>query len=316
MTKRSTDDKIAEPEMHDALKRSGYLLEQQIAASLREAGYKVMTNGRFIDPETSKSLEYDVYAYKAIRVDDGPETYEIYPTLICECKNNSHPIMFIDNPNFTPLRDEVTVSGIPCKIWQRDRFISVQEYIGVDNFHHFCKQIAPVANMCVTFEKNKEDGLWKANHGGDLHSTFVKMSKALEYKIDQDFGYMGQWFLPGERETEFMDLSFYYPVVIYRGDLYVYFADKAKMGTCEHVQFNPEFFSTANNEILSYHIDVISQAGLKSYLETIDREMMRICRTLKQRKREVLLSTRKIAEQCKRQKIKPKTYRGFLEHKF
>lgn len=320
-----TPDSMSTEQMKEAIWRSGYLLERRVASLLGKADYKAVTNRGFIDLETNKSREYDVYAHKDITV-YGTGSYRIYPTLICECKNNPQPIVFFvkEKEAFEPLKDEVRVSGIPSKIWQRNKYISVQEFAEVESFHHYCKPEVPVATQCCTFERKKDKSSWMASHGEDLWETFRTLSKALEHEIDEDFKNMSQWFAAKEVAKGFMDLSFYYPVVIYQGEINAAYIEKndpieksdLKFKKCEHVQYNPEFFSFHDNEVISYHMDVISSEYLPSYLKIIDREMQTIEERLQQDKEKVLLSIDKIVKECKSLKKKPKTYREYLEYDF
>ncbi len=52
-----TDEQIVE-----ALGRTGYLFEQEVATLFEDMGYNVATNTAFEDPEESKSRELDVRA--------------------------------------------------------------------------------------------------------------------------------------------------------------------------------------------------------------------------------------------------------------
>ena len=99
-------ESINESEMKETIRRSGYLLERRVATLLRKEGYKAVTNRGFIDLETNKSREYDVYAYKSIDV-YGTGEYGIYPTLICECKNNSNPIVFFETKGTTMMEGRI-----------------------------------------------------------------------------------------------------------------------------------------------------------------------------------------------------------------
>jgi hypothetical protein len=309
--------KINEESKKEAILSSGFLLERRVATLLRKFGYKTITNRGFFDLENNKSREYDVYAYKDV---DG-----IYPTLICECKSNSQPISFFihDEEKFEPLMDEVTVSGIPSKIWKRNKYISVQEFVDVLNIHHYCKPVAPVATQCCTytFEKGK---YWSASHGEDLHETERTLTKALENEIDNDYKNMTQWFDPGEIEKEFTDLSFYYPLVIYQGEIEAVYVGKNDelnkndliIKPCDHIQYNPEFYSFYNNEVISYHIDVITEKYLPSYLKMIESEMTIIKNVLQEQKQVVIRSVDKIITECKSLEKTAKNYRGNLEYIF
>ncbi|MHB8085457.1 MAG: hypothetical protein ACYDHZ_06505 [Dehalococcoidia bacterium] len=311
-------ENVSQEQMKEAVLRSGYLLEGRVATEFRKAEYKATTNRAFIDLETIKSREYDVYAYKNFIIYRSG-SFEIYPTIICECKNNPQPIAFLVNKEkpYEPLIDEVTVSGIPAKIWQGKKYISVQAFLGVESFHHFCVPQAVVSPKCCTFEKKKGKSEWMATHAEELYETFRTLSKALEYEVDQDFKYMSQWFDTEETENAFMDLSFYYPLVVFQGDIYATYVEKdqndVRLEKCQHIQFNPEFYSFLAHDVISYHIDVISESYLEQYLNIIDLEMNTIKKVLQNREKNVLASINKIFKECRGLKKKPSTYRKYLE---
>ncbi len=315
-------NKIDEESKKNAIWNSGYLLERRVAALLRSSGYKAITNRGFFDPEANKSREYDVYAYKEVEI-YGTGSYGIYPTLVCECKNNSQPIAFFihDEEKFEPLIDEIRVSGIPAKIWRRNKYISIQEFTNVVNFHHYCKPIAPVATQCCTFNYENKGKFWNASHGEDLHETERTLTKALENEVDDDFKNMSQWFVPRETEKEFIDLSFYYPVVIYQGEINAIYVgnndspskDDLIIKKCDHVQYNPEFYSFYDKEVINYHVDVISEKYLPSYLKLIDQEMITIKQVLQQQKHDVMRSIDKIAAEFGNIDKKPNNCRKLVD---
>lgn len=307
-------EKINEATMKEAILRSGYILERRVATELRKRGYKAITNRGFIDPETNKSREYDVYAFRDLPV-YGKGSHGIFPTLICECKNNAQPIVFFvqEKETFETLRDEVRVSGMPSKIWQHDKFISVQEFLDVDSFHHYCRPKVPVASQYCSFQmkKDKNKSSWMAHHTEDLRDTFTSLFKSLEFEIDEDFRL---WRIDDKLKKEFVDLSFYYPVAIFQGAIYAaHMEDELNLRPCEHIQLNLEFFSFHANDVISYHMDVICAEYLQSYLELIDLEMQKITKVLQQQKQKVQLSIDKIVERCKALEKKPKSYREYLE---
>jgi hypothetical protein len=317
--------KIDEESKKTAIWNSGYLLERRVAALLRSSGYKTVTNRGFFDPEINKSREYDVYAYKEVKVFEKG-SYGIYPTLVCECKNSSQPIVFfVHRENiFAPLIDEVMVSGIPAKIWKRNKYISIQEFIDVAAFHHYCKPVAPVASQCCTFNYENKGRFWNASHGEELHDTERTLTKALENEVNDDFKNMSQWLVPAEIGKKFIDLSFYYPVVIYQGDvetIYVRNNDAPSRNDliikkCDHVQYNAEFYSFYYKEVISYHVDVVSESYLPVYLKLIDEEMLKIKEVLKQQKRSVLGSVDRIITEFGTHDREPVNYRKLLGYDF
>jgi hypothetical protein len=321
-------NKATEENVRDAIWSSGYLLERRVSAFLRNSGYKVMTNRGFYDPEANKAGEYDVYAHKEISI-YGSGSYGIYPTLICECKNNYQPIAFFihDDEEFQPLVDEVRVSGIPAKIWVRNKYVSIQEFTNVINLHHYCQPRAPVATQCCTVEKKKTEQkveYWEASHDQQLHETENRIVKAMEHEIEVDYKNMTQWLSPEESEKEFIDLSLYYPLVIYQGELKAIRINKNNLQTkddliieeCQHIQYNPEFYSFYENEVISYHVDIITEKYLPTYIQMIEKEISEIKNIISSKKRDVKNSVNKLIVECKSLETKPKSYRKYLEYTF
>jgi len=315
------EDSLSREHMKDAVLRSGYLLEGRVAAALRKAAYKATTNRAFVDLEGNKSREYDVFAYKCLTIYQGG-SFEIYPTIICECKNNPRPIAFIvdEGAQFEPLIDEVMVSGMPAKIRRGAGFISVQEFLGARKLHHFCNPTTVVSPKCCTFELKKDKSAWMANHSDDLYETFRTLSKALEFEIDQDFENMGQWFDAKEKQHAFMDLSFYYPLVVYQGEIYAANINKdehdVRLEKRDHIQFNPEFFSFYENDVISYHFDVISESYLGRYLALIEHEMDSFKEVFCGKKTTVVNSVKQIMQQCRAAERDSRSYKTYLRYEY
>ena len=315
--------KIDEESKRKAILDSGYLLERRVANLLRHSGFKVITNRYFYDREKQKQREYDVYAYKEVKIDNSG-SFAIYPTLVCECKKKSQPLAFFihDKDKFSPLIDEVTISGIPAKIWQRNKYIPIQKFVDVMNIHHYCKPVTHVSTMCCTFEDMGK--FWNASHNEDLNDIERTLAKVLECEIDDDFKNMSQWFLPKETERDFIDLSFYYPVLVIQGEINaVHVADKDTttnddliIENCDHIQYNPEFYSFYDNEVISYHIDVVTESYLPTFLELIEKEMTKIKQVMKQRKPEVMKSIHKIVAEVGNPDKKITNYRKQLSYPF
>ena len=317
-------DVVDDSGMREAIWTSGYLLERRVAGVLRNLGYRAETNRGFLDTEGNKSREYDVYAEKEIPIfNEG--SFSIYPTLICECKNYRQPIVFFiqDKEEFEPLLNEVRVSGIPSKIWQRDlnKYVSVQKFTGIDKIHHYCVPRTSVATQCCTFEVKKDKSGWMANQGEELYETFRTLTKALEQEIDSDYKNMRLWLEPEETEKEFIDLSFYYPIVIFQGDIYSTHVDKNEkpeknqltFNKCEHIQYNPEYYSFYHNKVIYYHLDVVTEAFLPQYLEIIGKEMEHVKKIFLEQKKEIISSVNKTMNECKSLENKPSSYRKYLE---
>lgn len=87
-------DNPTHQEILDAVKRSGYLMEQDIASVLENDGYTVATNSAFSDTDNEISREVDILARKKVYESESNKI-KVFVELICECKNNQNPFVFI-----------------------------------------------------------------------------------------------------------------------------------------------------------------------------------------------------------------------------
>jgi len=301
---------VSKRQMKEAIQRSGYLLEQRVERILTEMGYFVQTNSVFPDTETGKSRGIDISAINAVRVYRGWNY--VFPVLLCECENNSQPIVFFtrESPISFLHYQEVKVSGIPVKFRKGGNYIDFLEFTKMERFHHYCKGVT--ATQYCTFQFKKDRSCWMALHSEEQHDTFNSLIKALEYEIAKHFD---QWVLPEKGEEEAVNVQIYYPIVILQGDLYSASVETGRltMRKSKHVQFRKELFLSRANDVETYQIDVISESYLPSYLRIVDSEMGKIKKILQSRKKEVLFSIKRIVEQAMVLKKKPNSYREFLE---
>ena len=78
----------------NALKFSGYLMEQEIASKLETLGFHVFTNWAFKDQDEGKSRELDVRAIKRVAHNEEGGL-SAFIELLVECKNSVNPLVFI-----------------------------------------------------------------------------------------------------------------------------------------------------------------------------------------------------------------------------
>jgi hypothetical protein len=86
------DDEVVE-----ALRQSGHLLEQEIAAGLETVGFATETNRAFADPEEGKSRELDVWATRTLYEDDERQL-RVFIQLLIECKSSRAPFVVLTRP--------------------------------------------------------------------------------------------------------------------------------------------------------------------------------------------------------------------------
>jgi hypothetical protein len=93
---RDDRTRIARQEMKEALLHSGYLLETRVASLIDRNGFFGAMNVAFLDPETKKSRELDLYAeYKGVFFHSQPQRLYVTVNLIVEVINNPIPVVFL-----------------------------------------------------------------------------------------------------------------------------------------------------------------------------------------------------------------------------
>ena len=302
---------ISKKQMIDAIQRSGYLLEQRVAAILTQEGYFVETNPVFPDPDTRKSREIDIDAISGLQVYKKGYNF-VFPNLVCECVNNPQPVIFFTKESVISslFHMEVKVSGIPVQFWQEDGYVSLSEFTGMKKFHHYCKGL--IATQYCTFQLKKDKSSWMALHNEEQHETFNSLIKALDYEIAKHFD---DWFLPDKVDEEGVNVQVYYPLVIFQGSLYsaTLKNNHLDLRKSKHIQFRRELFLPRTNEVETYQIDVINEEYFPTYLKIVDSEMERVKKVFQRQRANVLLSIEKIVEEAKKLGKEQQSYRKCLE---
>jgi hypothetical protein len=231
--------KITKKQMKEAIKRSGYLLEQRVEPIIRDWFGYVNTNPVFKDPDTEKSCEIDLYAISASKLFDDEKSF-IYPVLLCECENNPQPIVFfIGSRLFSFLTErDIKLSGLPVKFWNEKykEYVPFANVVKLKNFHHFCT--GEVSTQYCSFQKKKDKSNWMALHIDEQHDTFNKLIKAINYHISEHFD--NWWF--SEKVDEPVNLQIYYPLLIIQGELFT-----ASLKNNQLILKKPIIYNSENN---------------------------------------------------------------------
>ncbi len=178
---------ISALQMKDAIQRSGYLLEQRVERRLAGHGYLVQANPAYPDPDTGKSREIDINAMSAVHL-YKKGMHCLFPILLCECENNAQPVVFFTKKSEVPFlhHEEVKMSGIPVKFWQKDEYVSLSEFAKMKDFHHYCK--GTVATQYCSFQQQRQDkSCWLALHNDEQHRTLHALVKYLKNQTAAHF---------------------------------------------------------------------------------------------------------------------------------
>ena len=167
---RQMDASPSPKDIVDALRQSGYLMEQQVATQLETLGLHVWTNWAFEDVDEGKSREIDVRATRRVVYNEQSRT-AAFVEIICECKNNSNPLVFIGRP-----KSEVDRLHAPAELLLPGRSNETFFRFNFDETHYSSVSQMKAVQFCRIERKGKN---WKANHGGLYDSIFYPIAKAV-----------------------------------------------------------------------------------------------------------------------------------------
>ena len=203
----------------DALKQSGYLMEQEVATQLEALRFHVWTNWAFQDIDEGKSREIDVRAIKQVARNEEKKL-SAYVEIIVECKNSTNPFVFIGRPKnqadhqhppqelVFPIaryeaRKDLGINGV--QIRSKDAFF----HLGFDKVHHDFARETKAVQFCRIDRKGSR---WQANHDGLYDSIFYPMAKVLTAQKGE--------IRVGTRPGDWRYFWFFVPMVVTSGDIF------------------------------------------------------------------------------------------------
>ena len=201
----------------DALKQSGYLMEQEVATQLEALNFHVWTNWAFEDSDEGKSREIDVRAIKQVAHNEEKKL-SAYVEIIVECKNSTNPFVFIERPKnktdgrYVPQEllfpsakysAQKKIGENRAQIREKDAFF----HLGFDEVHYDFVAEMKVVQFCRIVRRGEK---WQANHGDLYDSIFYPLAKALTAQKRE--------IRMGTRHDEWRYFWFFVPMVVTSGD--------------------------------------------------------------------------------------------------
>lgn len=248
-------------EILNAVKASGYLFEQEVASIIERSDFVVKTNVAFKDQDEEKSREIDVSGFKRV-VYDEVRKITVSVRILVECKNNTHPFVFISRKKnnadayYTPpnFRFPTTEYNHPYE-GKKDTYTIVPAFrhFKLDEIFPFHQSELKAVQFCKIVRKGKD---WFAQHDGIYDSLFIPLIKSMEHfkKSDQSSGEWKQYFI-------------YFPIVVVNADLFTIDSHTEPVVNVKasHVSFVRDIHS--NSLRGSYLVDFVSKDDLSSFIE-------------------------------------------------
>ncbi|MBN1347539.1 MAG: hypothetical protein JXQ73_32915 [Phycisphaerae bacterium] len=248
-------------EIMTALRSSGYLMEQEVASLLESLGYHVRTNSPYRDPDEGKSRELDVVALRRIARNDDAKV-DAFAHVICECKNNSYPLLFIGRPK-APIdaRHNPSEHLFPYPVYEERvddktwREVPAFRHLGLDEYHYYFTQDTKAVQFCKLLHDKKQ---LKAEHAGLYESIFLPLIKGVNWEQEQ---------VSGRRIADWKSIDLFFPTVVVRGPLY-YVDAGAEVPEPVRVTHVSCFREVASRSVSGqYLIEVVEQCELARFVD-------------------------------------------------
>lgn len=197
---------FSEVEIIESLRRSGYLLESEIARILSDAGFFIETNQAIEDPFTGKSREIDLTA-------EYPSFNKVALDLKCstkirfvfEIKNNNAPIVLLTEFKFSPNL---------CEWEALKEYVTIPKNIsyGLDPYRNKILDNKSKFTQYCSFQRKSANSELMALHPDNIHSGISKINQFCDMEI-------------GDREIEekangYLRHFLYIPVLLIADELY------------------------------------------------------------------------------------------------
>jgi hypothetical protein len=251
-----------EQEIIEAIKRSGYLMEQEVGTILESLGFTVKTNCAYEDVDENKSREFDVWAGKEI-VRNEKSGVALFVEFICECKNNENPFIFlgrtknrVDN-NANPQEYVFPIAEYSEPVEGQAntvRLIPAFSHLGLAKHHYYYDQNKKYIQFCKLVREKKA---WEAKHGGVYDEIFYPIVKAFIAKRKERLE-----FNKSRSVNKYIWLLF--PIVVLKSDIYSIDSENPiKPEITPQISFTRELKSKTIEG--RFVIDFVTQGYLKDF---------------------------------------------------
>lgn len=207
-----------ETEIIKAIESSGYLMEQEVGNILEKHGYHIKTNSSFKDIDTEISREIDILGIKRIHHDEKSKI-NIFIELICECKNNSNPFVFIGRNKTVPDKNHIPEEYVfPIKNYEKTisktenrrsfKEIPAFFHLGLDKHHYYYTTDIKFIQFSKIVRNGKNE--WVANHEGIFDSILYPLIKSFLHRKSEHKNNSKEW----------NNIWLHFPVVILNNKIY------------------------------------------------------------------------------------------------
>lgn len=212
-------------ELLTALRSAGWLLEQEAATALSEAGFDVTPSWAYQDPDMpEKSREVDVVGIKQVLHDeDSGLTVTAY--VLIECKESTMPYALVGRtvtPSDSPIERvevqyhfmAVEVEREPTPRGLMSRQVGTTEYLGLHELT--ANPWARDFEATLLIRLNKKAKTWEAENDGLMQDVMLPMAKAVSAMRAAVSNYNVNGLVEGNghSRSERGEVALYFPMLV------------------------------------------------------------------------------------------------------
>jgi hypothetical protein len=211
----SFDQSPTAAEIISALERTGFLLEQRGARILKNAGFNVILNDAFPDPDTGKSRETDIFGMLE-RQARKSGSIQVAGHVLVECKNYSTPLVLVGTnreQSFFHI-DSKFVSFDPFSLgFPNTPLVTILGKLGIVQAHPDGQTGLFVGNQLVRMDR--KSGIWAADNSSVYESILYPLVKARQHEFERNNGEN-----PGLEPWEYPTFIYYFPILLTSGEVF------------------------------------------------------------------------------------------------
>jgi hypothetical protein len=167
------------------IRKTGFHLEHQVASTLRQGGWTVISNRYYVDDQEDAVREMDLVAYRVRELAE----FRLYTTLIISCKKSDKNVWALLAR--TRDRDDPNIDWWPVHVWSNDRALAFA--IGRPGWtkHYYSRAqelgvsrvaLDPEVEIFAYQEMNRESGA--PQNDKPIFASVTSLMKAQSYEID------------------------------------------------------------------------------------------------------------------------------------
>ena len=171
--------------LEEGIGRTGFHLEQQVASTLRKAGWSVISNRYYVDDQENAVREMDMVAYQVKDV----LGLQVYTTLIISCKKSDKNVWALLSRDRE--RDDPNVDWSPTHIWSNDRALAfaTSQSSWPEQYYARTRELGvqrvssePEVDIFAYKEMNRESGA--PQNDKPIFASVTSLMKAQSYEIE------------------------------------------------------------------------------------------------------------------------------------